>query len=435
VASVAAGIAAGLAPALRASRFELYHSIRDAGGSGASPPRGPQVRRLRHALLIMESAFAILLVVGAGLLARSFSRLVRVDGGYTADRVLTARVQMHRDATPEQTSQFIETVLARLRSMPGVVSAGAGSMMPMTRMTAITTFTLPQSATGTKPSTARAVTYTITPGYAESLALRLREGRLFTERDHQSGPRPLLVNEEFVRQYISGAAVGQRIGSLYSSDRGLETEIVGVVGNVLKDGNDRSPEPEIYFLHSTGNRRIIGYVNLVLRTAGNPAAVADEVRGVVRQSERRAVIERIDPLTTLVSASVEQPRFGVTVLSAFAALALTLAAVGLYGVLSYGVSQRRKELGVRAALGADRSSLVGLVLREALSVTLVGAAVGLAASAALTRLIQSLLFGISPLDPPTYVSAPGVLLVIATIAGLVPALRAARTDPAEVLRE
>jgi ABC-type antimicrobial peptide transport system permease subunit len=123
------------------------------------------------------------------------------------------------------------------------------------------------------------------------------------------------------------------------------------------------------------------------------------------------------------------------VLSAFAALALTLAAVGLYGVLSYGVSQRRKELGVRAALGADRSSLVGLVLREALSVTLVGAAVGLAASAALTRLIQSLLFGISPLDPPTYVSAPGVLLVIATIAGLVPALRAARTDPAEVLRE
>jgi ABC-type antimicrobial peptide transport system permease subunit len=155
----------------------------------------------------------------------------------------------------------------------------------------------------------------------------------------------------------------------------------------------------------------------------------------VRQSERRAVIERIDPLTTLVSASVEQPRFGVTVLSAFAALALTLAAVGLYGVLSYGVSQRRKELGVRAALGADRSSLVGLVLREALSVTLVGAAVGLAASAALTRLIQSLLFGISPLDPPTYVSAPGVLLVIATIAGLVPALRAARTDPAEVLRE
>jgi ABC-type antimicrobial peptide transport system permease subunit len=319
--------------------------------------------------------------------------------------------------------------------MPGVVSAGAGSMMPMTRMTAISTFTLPQSVAGTKPSTARAVTYTITPGYAESLALRLREGRLFTERDHQSGPRPLLVNEEFVRQYISGAAVGQRIGSLYSSDRGLETEIVGVVANVLKDGNDRSPEPEIYFLHSTGNRRIIGYVNLVLRTAGNPAAVADEVRGLVRQTDRRAVIERIDPLTTLVSASVEQPRFGVTVLSAFAALALTLAAVGLYGVLSYGVSQRRKELGVRAALGADRSSLVGLVLREALTVTLVGAAVGLAAAAALTRLIQSLLFGISPLDPPTYVSAPGVLLVIATIAGLVPALRAARTDPAEVLRE
>jgi predicted permease len=342
---------------------------------------------------------------------------------------------MPRGASPEQTSRFIETVLPRLRTMPGVVAAGAGSMMPMTRMTAISTFTLPTSVAGTKPTTARAVTYTVTPGYAESLTLRLKAGRLFVDADRLAGPRPLIVNEEFVRQYVTGPAVGRRIGSLYPSERGIDTEIVGVVGNVLKDGNDRSPEPEIYFPHASGDRRIIGHVNLVVKTAGNPATLAADVRALVRNADRRAVVERLEPLTAAVSASVEQPRFGVTVLTVFAALALTLAAIGLYGVLSYGVSQRRKELGVRAALGADRRRLVALVLREALTVTLVGTAIGLVAAAMLTRLIQSLLFGISRMDIVTYVTAPSVLFLVALAAGLVPALRAARTDPARVLRE
>ena len=209
-----------------------------------------------------------------------------------------------------------------------------------------------------------------------------------------------------------------------------------MVGNVLKNGNDMRPEPEIYFLlTTTADERPGGFTNIIVRTTGDPAAFADTMRALVRDLDRRIVIERIAPLTTLVSASVAQPRFGLTVVTVFAALALALAAVGLYGVLSYGVSQRRRELGVRAALGADRGRLIALVLREALAVSIVGAAIGLIAASALTRLMQTLLFGISPLDAVSYASGLVVLLIVALSAGFIPAWRAAMTDPAVALRE
>jgi predicted permease len=431
-ASLVAGLIAGLAPALRSSRVDQYQSIREAGSTAG---RGAPGRRLRYALLVAESAFAILLVVGAGLLARSFARLLDVDAGYAADGVLTARIEVPKGTTPEGTAQLVETVLDRVRGLPGVVSAGAGSMMPMLRATAITSFTLPETVAGNKPTTVRALTYTVTPGYAEALSMRLRAGRLFEAGDEKPGPRPVLVNEEFVRQYVTGPAVGRRLGALYASEKGTETEIVGVVGNVLKDGNDQAPQPEIYFVHAPGTRPMAGWVNFVIKTTAGPAALAGEVRAIVRDAAPLAVVERLEPLPALVAASVAQPRFGVTVVSTFAALAVVLAAVGLYGVLSYGVSQRRREMGVRAALGADRRQLLGLVLREALTVTAIGAAVGLIGAGLLTRLIQTLLFGISPLDPVTYATAPAVLLGVALVAGLVPALRAARTDPAVVLRD
>ncbi|HXW08762.1 MAG TPA: ABC transporter permease [Vicinamibacterales bacterium] len=433
--SLIAGLAAGVAPALRASRPEVYQAVRGGGAGTGGAAGGPQARHLRSALLVIEAGLAVLLVVGAGLLARSFTRLVAVDAGYTADRVLTARVQLPRQAPPEQTAQFIESALDRLRRLPGVAAAGAGSMMPMNSMTAITTFTLPAPVAGTKPSTVRAVTYTITPGYAEALSLRLHEGRFFAPDDRRAGVRPVLVNREFVQRHINGRAVGRRLGPLYDSDKPRDTEIVGIVGNVLKDGNDRAAEPEIYFVQAHANRGIVGFVNLVVRTTGDPAALADDVRALVREADGRVVVERIEPLASLVRASVEQPRFGVTVVTTFAALALVLAAIGLYGVMSYNVSQRRKELGIRSALGASRAALARLVLREALSLSVAGVALGLVSAALLTRLIQSLLFGVSSLDPLTYATAPAILLAVALSAGLIPASRAARTDPARVLND
>jgi putative ABC transport system permease protein len=211
-------------------------------------------------------------------------------------------------------------------------------------------------------------------------------------------------------------------------------EIVGVVGNVLKDGNDRQPQPELYFVHGSHGQRISGRVNLVIRATGNPAVLAQDVRGLLRQLERDAVIDRIEPLTTAVAASMDAPRFAASVVAGFALVAMVLAAIGLYGVLSYSVSQRLRELAIRAALGAQRVDLVRLVLREGLSVTLTGIVFGILGASLVTRLMQDLLFGVTPLDTVAFTAAPAILLAAALIACLGPALRAASTDPAATLR-
>jgi len=434
LASIATALVSGLVPALRGARFDLAASLHGGDGATAGGFRGLRARRMRDGLLVAESAFAAMLIVGAALLARSFVRLTSVDAGYSASRVLTARVLMPRGATPERTGQFIASALGELRATPGVRAAGAGSMMPLQSVTAVTTFTLPPDAGAGKPAETRALTYIVTPGYAEALGLRLREGRFFTERDASAGTRAMIVNDEFVRRYLSSAPVaGRRFPALYLNEN-VVTEIVGVVGTVLKDGNDRQPQPEIYFVHGSPTRRIAGAVNLVIRTSGDPAAFAVLLRKTTRDIDRTVIVERVEPLADQVAASMAQPRFATSVLVTFAAVALALASVGLYGVLSYAVSQRRRELGVRAALGAARGDLVALVLREGLLVTALGLALGLAGAAALTRLMQGLLFGVTPLDAVSFAAAPAMLVPVAIVACLLPAYRAARIDPADALR-
>ena len=433
-ASMVAGLAAGLVPALRAGRVALYDSIRVAGGSSAAG--GDEARRLRHALLVAEAAFAVILVVGASLLVRSFVRLTNVDPGYRADHVLTAGTQMPREGTDEQAAQYIDAALARLRALPGVHAAGAGSMIPLAGLVAMSTFTIPEHVAAGKPTAPRALTYVVTPGYAEALSQRLKEGRFFAESDTRVSPRPLVVNEAFVRQYIGvQPVVGLQLGPLFQSEAGSQTEIIGVVADMLKHGNDRQPEPEIYFLHGTGTNRLSGYANFVVRTSGPPAAAANDVRAILRAIDRRVIVDRIDPLEALLAKSVARPRFGLTIVTAFAALALLLAAVGLYGVLSYGVSRRRRELAVRAALGADRGRLAALVVREGLGVTVAGMLAGIVAASLLTRMMETLLFNISPFDPVSYGGGLLVLIVVALAATLVPAWRASVTDPAAGLRE
>ena len=430
-----AAVAAGLAPAVRCARVDLSDALSTADRSSRTGFRGAQARRLRDGLLVVEAAFAVVLIVGASLLARSFVRLMGVDNGYTADGVLIASVELPRGATEARTDQFIEAALARLRAMHAVSAAGAGAMIPLMRATAILGFTLPDSVAGGKPTQGRALVYWITPGYAEALGLRLREGRFFVDSDARAGRLATVVNQEFVRQHLAARQVtGLVIPNLLGQDQGVTAEIVGVVGNVLKDGNDRQPQPELYFVHGSHGQRIGGHVNLVIRTAGNPAALAQDVRGLVRQVEREALVDRIEPLTTSVAASLDAPRFAAAVVSGFASVAMVLAAVGLYGVLSFGVSQRVHELGIRAALGARRADLVWLVLRESLSVTGAGIALGLLGASLFTRLMQDLLFGVTPLDAVAFTVAPAILIVASIGACLGPALRAASTDPATTLR-
>jgi predicted permease len=427
-------ILSGLAPALRGARFNLAESLHGGDGASAGGFRGRRARHLREGLLVAESAFAVLLLVAATLLARSFIKLTQVDAGYTSEGVLAAEIYVpggDADDRGPAMNALVDAVVARARATAGTVAAGAANMMPLDGATQIAGFPSPWTAPGAEPATARALQYLVTPGYAEALRLRLRAGRLFTDADRAAGTRPWIVNEEFARLYLPPNPVGYRFERRQPSGP-IQMEIVGIVANVLKDGNDRKPQPEYYRL-ARDEMRFFGRFELVMRTRADTVAAAPEVRAVVRELAPTSAVETV-VLSERVAASVDQPRFATTVLTTFAVLAVALASVGLYGVLSYGVSQRRRELGVRAALGASPASLVTLVIREGLVVAGIGLAAGLAGAALLTRLLQSVLFGVTPLDPVSFLTGPIVLMPVALVACAIPALRAASADPAEALR-
>jgi putative ABC transport system permease protein len=430
--SLATGIVAGLLPALSASRRELVPALRDGEG-GATSGRGPRLRRL---LLAGEAAFCVVLLVGAGLLARSFGRLLSVDAGYDPASVLVAELVF-----PEQVAlpagrraATRDALLERLRATPGVVAAGMGNMVPFDPLTTFGRVDLPWPGADGRPLKARARVYAVTPGYAEALGLRLREGRLFGAKDATAALRPILVNDAFVRQYVRDGkpAVGRQMkGAL--SDAESVSEIVGIVGDVLKDGLDTEASPEIY-VPQTRSDDTLEMQSVAVRTTGDPARTAAVLRGYAREIDPVLALDRVGTLAGRVSTSVAKPRFTMTVLTAFGALALVLAVTGLYGVLSLGVSERRRELSIRSALGADRAEISWLVLRQGLVPTIAGLLVGLVSAAALTRFMARVLFGVQPTDAVAFAVPPILIGLVAVAASLLPARRAADADPADALR-
>jgi putative ABC transport system permease protein len=427
--SVLAGLVAGLIPAVRGARPDLLPALRE--GAGASSSR--RTAFLRRALLVSEASLAVILLVGAALLGRSFVNLIRTDAGYNARNVLAARIYLPGASRGQaQSDAVVPALLDRVRAFPGVISAGAGNMAPLGASTYVAGFTLP--VPGREAVTARALSYVITPGYAETLGLRLRRGRFFDARDEASGVQALIVNEEFVKTFMAGVEpVGFRFDGSVVTDKYATAEIIGVVGNVLKDSLDQRPQAEMYVV-AAGGATIRREINLVLRTVGDPAPYAEHVRRITSELRRDAAIDRAEPLANQVADSVAQQRFAAAVLVAFATLALMLAAVGLYGVLSYTVARRQREIGVRSALGATRAGIVAMILREGMAVVLFGLAIGLLSAAALTRLMQTLLVGVEPLDVTSFAVAPAALACVALVACAVPARRAAATDPAIALR-
>jgi putative ABC transport system permease protein len=438
VTTVFAVFAAALVPALREARVDPSDALRGADRGPGTCFRGAQARRWRDGLLVAEAALAVVLFVGASLLVRSFLRLVAVDNGYSPAGVLIAVVELPEDAGDARTDQFIVQALERVRRLPGVATAGASAMIPFMKQTAVMGFAVPEAYSGGKPTQGRARVYSVTPGYAEALGLRLTSGRFFNDADRRGGTLATMVNEEFVRQHLAVPRVtGLRLPRLIGGDgdSAIPAEIVGVVANVLKDGNDTQPQPELYFVHGTGGERMSGRVNLVIRTAGETAALAADVRALVREVDRDVVIDRIEPLATSVAASLDAPRFAAGVMGSFAGVAMLLAGIGLFGALSYSVAQRDRELGVRSALGAERIDLVRLVLGEGLLVVVPGIAIGMLGAVAFARLMQGLLFGVTPLDTVAFLVAPLGLAVASVVACLGPALRAAATDPVVTLRK
>ena len=425
-------LACGIAPALRGTRAHLSRRLRSdpAAGHALVGSTGDN-RRLRDLLLALQAGFAVSLLVIALLLARSFVRLTAVDPGYSPDNVLTIgiRVPGGFEASDER-KRLMEATLARLRTLPGVTAAGGSNMMPLDGRALLAGFPVrPLPDEQRRPAVATTLRYAVTPGYAEALRLRLRAGRLFDDRDAVRESLPIIVNREFARQYLPPDPVGTRL--MWGEP--TEAEIVGVVDDVLKDGNDRLPQPEMYVPMAERDR--LGTDALVVVRAKEradilPRLVADHVRGLAPHATTE-----IMPLADRLSLSVARPRFATVVLGAFALVALLLATARLYGAVSFAVTRRRHELGVRSALGATRGALVRLVVRDGLRVTGVGLALGVAAAALLaTPLLGGILFGVAPLDPLTFVAAPALLGAAALAACLLPGLRATAGEPARVLR-
>jgi len=330
---------------------------------------------------------------------------------------------------------IVDAILARLRALPGVAAAGAANMAPLGSWTTIRSLNLPAGGPGGAPTMIRATAWTVTPDYGRAVGLHIRSGRFLEAGDVTAGTQALVVNEELVRLYLTDGrpVVGRRWSGAFGTAAEV-TEIVGVVANVLKDGADRPPQPEIYLPARRTTGEAFQQPYLLVRTTGDPLALAPDLRRLVREIEPHAALDDVGRLTGRLSAAVAQPRFAALVTSVFAALALLLAATGLYGVLTYSVSQRRREMGIRGALGATRAGLIGLILREGLLLTVAGLVLGLGVALGVTRLMASLLFGVTPLDAVSFAAAPLAMLGVAAAACLIPARRAAAVDPAEALR-
>jgi len=437
LAAVVVGAVSGATPAVRGSRVDLAASMQAGGARSAGTPGA----RMRRVLLAVEAALAVVLLVGAILLARSFAALVRVDAGYDPANVLTADVRLPAaggtGGTDVRTSQLAASLVERLQALPGVRAAGAGDMAPFGSMLSSFGFTLPgMTGADGRPVMATTLRAIVTPGYTEALGMRLKEGRLFRADDTSSAIRPILVNETFAKTYFADGrpATGRSFTGMFPKWLGTNTivEVVGVVEDMLPAALDDRPQPQIFV--AQGASAHIGHVTLVLKTETDPTAMAPLVKDLVQQMEPGATIERMGPLAAKISASVGEPRFATFVLVSFAILALALATTGLYGVLSYNVAQRRREMAVRTALGATRADLVKMVLREGLTVTVIGLTIGVALATVATRAMASALFGVTPLDIVAFSAGPLLLLVVACIACLIPARRAVRIDPAEALR-
>jgi len=431
LAAVAAAAIAGLLPAWRGSRAALSLTMKDDDRRSA----GLSSARLRSGLLIAEAALALVLAVGASLLLRSVDRLRRVDGGYDPTNVLTARLHV-TGATGEAAGKaaFTDAVLQRLRGVPGVVSAGAGNMAPFGGSTYLAAFRLPTPGANGEEVVARAASNVVTPGFAEALGLRLVDGRSFLASDPTSGG-PVVVSETFASNYLrDGRPIVGRPFPVRLRDGKPASTIIGVVRDIRPQGPTSEPRSEIYQLASP-DVPIRRDITLAVRTTSDPLAVARPLRDIVRGVEPTAAVVEVGTLAGGLSTSIAAPRFFATVLGTFATLALTLAAIGLYGVLSYSVTLRRRELGIRAVLGASRRDLLALVVRQGLLATVAGLAIGLGLAFIAARLMRTLLFGIEPIDIPSFAASSALLLAVAVVACLVPARRAASSDPRVSLHE
>ncbi len=422
--SLATGILFGLAPAVKAARVDVQESLR--GGRSVAGSRS----LTRQALVVAEVALAFMLLIGAGLLIRSFSRLANVNPGFDARHVLSMQLSAGgRFPRDEQLVQFQQDVLASVRGLPGVEAAGMSHFIPLGRIIPATSFwraDQPRPKHGEEPVSDVLV---VMPGFFAALNIPLVRGRVFDNNDGPKQPHAVVINRALANQFYPDE---DPIGKVLAISWGKEPyHIIGVVGDVHQRSLDKDVRAEAFLCNLQEPTRP---VYLVARTHGDPRAMAKAIQGAVRTVAPDLPISDVKTMDEYVSSQVAAPRFNTIFLGGFAALALLLAAVGIFGVISYSVAQRRQEIGIRRALGARAGTVMKLVIGQGVTLAAIGIGMGLAGAFAMTRLLESLLFGVTATDPLTFVTVVIVLGAVALAASFLPAWRASRVDPAEALR-
>jgi putative ABC transport system permease protein len=438
-ASVLAGVLFGLAPAIKTARGNLHETLKE-GGRGSSGSR----HRLHGAFVVLEMALALVLLVGAGLMIRSLANLWQVNPGFNPRNLVSFQFSYPTTlgSTPDSVRASMRQVESTVEHAPGVVSASllAGGV-PMAGDSEMALWLDNEPKPATMSQMKVALFYAVQPDYLKSMGIPLIRGRFIKAEDNEHSPFVIDIDEDFAKQYFPGQdPIGRRVNFGLMNNSGL---IVGVVGHVKQWGLDESAGPPIraqfYFPISQVPDQFIpllarGGEDFVVRTQGSPDAEMKTIRDALRTVNSQMVVYEVHTLGSIISRSLAARRFSMILLGIFAALALLLSCIGIYGVISYLAGQRTHEIGVRMALGAQRSDVMRLILAQAAQMALVGVAVGLAGSLALTRLISKMLFGVSAYDPLTFLAVAALLIVVALGACYVPARRAMRVDPTTALR-
>jgi putative ABC transport system permease protein len=429
--SVLTGILFGLFPALATSKTNLTETLKE-GGRGTS---GTSRQRLRSLLVISEVALSLILLIGAGLLIKSFLRLSQVDVGFKPTNLLTMQLSLTRTNYPkdEQRAVFFKQLIERIESLPGVQGAGAVSELPLSGQENDTFFNIegkPAAAFGSTENDANI--RGISPAYFQAISIPLQRGRFFDEHDALAAPKVVIVNESFVRQYLPGEdPLGKHLIIDFGSEP-FKAEIVGIVGSIRHSSlGQTEPSPEMYV--SLLQAPPYG-ANLVVRAAGEPTRLTAVIRNEVHALDKDLPIYNVKTMEQRISESASQPRFRTLLLGIFACVALLLASIGIYGVISYSVTQRTHEIGLRLALGAQRSDVLRLVIWQGMRMALIGIALGVVGAFIVMRVLSSFLFGVSATDPVTFICVSLLLAVIAFLASYIPARRATRVDPMVALR-
>ena len=420
LASFICGVAFGLIPALQASRSNPNQFLKE-GERGSATNRG----RTRSALVIAEVGLSLVLLVGAGLLVKSFARLMEVNPGFDPDHLLTFNLSLPSSTDPARQFAFYQQVVQRLQVLPGVQVAGAVSRLPLAGGNSSRSFNIP----GDEKSYNADIRVS-TPDYFRAMGIPLLKGRVFSDSDIRSSLNVAIVNEVLARTVFPGQdPIGKQITN-FGPDN-LTLQIVGVVGNVRHAGLDAQPHAEIY--------QLLGQAQwpsmfVTMRSATSAMSLTSAAQGAVWSVNKDVPLANIHTMHELISNSVQRRRFSMLLLTIFAAVAMLLAATGLYGVMSYSVAQRTKEIGIRMALGARRPNVLALIVKQGMALVLMGIAVGTVLSFGMTRLISGMLFGITATDPLTFAGVAALLGAVAFLANYLPALRAASVDPMVALR-